>query len=268
LLARHAKLAGVAAIACICAFASVGAQRRPQSVEPDGVRVRFPEGIVHGFLSLHTEAGAFLAHGDLIQIPRGNEIESRMSFHFADGSFFEETVTFTQHEVFAMVHDHLIQRGPAFDFDLDATLARAGDYVAKARTHKDGKEQVYTGKLALPADISNGMVIMLAKNVSTTEHRIVHLVAYTPEPRLIELEFIPGPAEKVAFGKNSESAVRFTLKPRLGTLTGFFARMLGKLPPDSYTWIVTEDAPAFARFQGPLFTGPVWRIDLESPTWP
>ncbi len=238
-------------------------------VEPEPIPVRFAEGTIHGFLDLHTEAGAFLAHGDLIQLPRNGGIESRMSFHFTDGSYFEETVTFTQHRVFEMVNDHLVQRGPAFAFDLDATLSRAGDYVVKSKSHKDGKEHDYTGRFDLPPDISNGMIINPSpRTSSTTESQKVRLVAYTPEPRLIEVEFIPSPPEKIMFGKSSEMGVRFTLKPRLGTFTGFFARILGKLPPDSYTWVVTDDAPAFARFQGPLFTGPVWKIDLTSPTWP
>jgi hypothetical protein len=30
-------------------------------------------------------------------------------------------------------------------------------------------------------------------------------------------------------------------------------------------WVVTDDIPAFARSEGPLYTGPVWRIALASP---
>jgi len=41
------------------------------------------------------------------------------------------------------------------------------------------------------------------------------------------------------------------------------------MPPDYRAWIITDEVPAFARFEGPLYTtGPVWRIELASPRWP
>jgi hypothetical protein len=38
--------------------------------------------------------------------------------------------------------------------------------------------------------------------------------------------------------------------------------------PDSHAWIIAEGAPGFLRFEGPLYSGPVWRLDLAAPTWP
>lgn len=69
-------------------------------------------------------------------------------------------------------------------------------------------------------------------------------------------------------GQHAETAVHFALKPRLGALLGLFAALMGRTPPDSQLWIVTDDVPAFVRFEGPLYAGPVWRIDLVSPRWP
>ena len=34
-----------------------------------------------------------------------------------------------------------------------------------------------------------------------------------------------------------------------------------------HTWIVFEDSPAFVRYEGPMYSGPVWRIDMASPPW-
>jgi hypothetical protein len=31
---------------------------------------------------------------------------------------------------------------------------------------------------------------------------------------------------------------------------------------------VTDRVPAFIRFRGPLYSGPVWRLSLATPTWP
>ena len=57
--------------------------------------------------------------------------------------------------------------------------------------------------------------------------------------------------------------------PSSGFWLKLFATLLGRMPPDYQAWIVTDDVPAFVRFEGPLYTtGPVWRIELTSPRWP
>ena len=252
----------------LVAFTAATAQQRARRAEPAGIPVRFIEGSVHGFLQLRTAGGATLAPGDLSQVVRDQWIESRMVFHFPDSSVFDETVTFSQRGVFTMQTYHVVQRGPAFANDLDATLSRSGSYVVKSRSHKDGKEQSYTGSLVLPPDVYNGMIITIAKNLSASDTETVHIVAFTPKPRLIGLQLAPSGAERLLFGQHAETAVNFTLKPKLGVLLGLFARLLGKRPPDSHAWIVFENSPAFVRYEGPMYSGPVWRIDMASPTWP
>jgi hypothetical protein len=231
----------------------------------NSVPVKYIEGTVHGFLELTTDAGALIAHGDLLQTSRNGGIMSRMIFHLAQGSVFEETVAFTQHDIFAMQTYHLVQSGPAFDEDLDASISRTGSYVVRTKSHKDGKEKEYEGSLNLPGDIYNGMVTTIAKNVSTQQSTMVHIVAFMPEPKIIEIELAPSGAQRVKLGKHEEAAVNFTIKPKLGFLLHLGAKLTGKLPPDSHVWIVTDDVPAFVRSEGPLYTGPVWRIALTSP---
>ncbi len=255
-------------LALLAVFSTGMAQQRERRVEPAAVPVRYAEGTVHGFLELRTATGVILAHGDLLQVARDREIESRMVFHFPDTSVFEEAVTFTQHDVFTMQHYHLVQSGPAFADDLEVALARSGQYVVRTKSHKDGGEKQFTGKLDLPPDVYNGMVITIAKNLSTRDTQTVHIVAFTPEPRLIGLEIAPSNSQRVLLGQHAETAVHFKLKPKLGALLKIFATLLGKAPPDSDAWIVTDDVPAFVRFEGPLYSGPVWRLDLTSPSWP
>src|SRR5262249_26928176 len=150
--------------------------------------VRYAEGTVHGFLKLETATGELLAHGDLLQVAKERSIESRMVFHFADSSVFEELVTFTQHGVFTMQSYHLIQKGPAFGTDLDATLSQSGAYVVKTKSHKDGSEKQDSGTVDITPDVYNGMVITIAKNIIDRDSQTVHIVAFTPKPRLIGLE--------------------------------------------------------------------------------
>lgn len=264
---RGLRLAWLALVP-LAAFTAALAPPRARRVEPAGIPVRFIEGTVHGFLELRTAGGALLASGDLTQAVRDGAIESRMVFHFPDSSVFEETVVFSQQGVFAMRTYHLVQRGPAFAADLDATLSGSGAYVVTSRSHEHGKLRRYAGSLDLPPDVSNGLIITIAKNLTARDTETVHIVAFTPRPRLVGLQLVPSGAQRLLLGQHAETAVRFALKPRLGALLGFFARLLGKMPPDSHAWIIGGDAPAFVRFEGPLYSGPVWRIDLMSPTWP
>jgi hypothetical protein len=266
-LLRIAPVAGHL-LALLAGFTVTMAQQRERRVEAAAVPVRYTEGTEHGFLELRTATGALLAPGDLLQVARDREVERRMVFHFPDASVFEEAVRFTQHRVFMMQNYHLVQSGPAFADDLEATLSRSGQYVVKTKSHKDGREQQYTGKLDLPADVYNGMAITIVMNLTARDTQTVHIVAFTPKPRLIGLEIAPSGSQRVMLGQHPETAMHFKLKPKLGALLKVFATLVGKAPPDSDAWIVTDDLPAFVRFEGAIYSGPVWRLNVTSPSWP
>ena len=254
-------------LALLAVFSTAMAQERERRVEPAAVPVRFTEGTVHGFLELTTAEGTLIAHGDLLQVVREGGIASRMVFHLAKGSVFEETVSYTQHDVFTMQTYHLVQSGPEFGEDLDASLSRAGTYLVKTKSHKDGREHQYAGTISMPDDVYNGMVSTIAKNVSPHENTTVHIVAFMPEPRVIALEFAPSGTQPVQLGSHTETAVNFAVKPKLGFWLHLAAKVSGRMPPDSHIWIITDDVPAFVRSEGPLYTGPVWRLNLTTPSW-
>jgi hypothetical protein len=240
---------------------------RPLPAAP--VPVRFIEGVTHGFLMLRTVDGALIASGDLLQVGRGGGVESRMVFHFKDGSLFDETVVFTQQHVFTMQSYHLVQRGPVFAEDTEISLERTGKYRVKTKSHKDGREEVLDGILKLPPDVYNGIVLTVVKNLPKGTGETVHLVAFMPKPRLIQLKLTPKGEHKMLVGELSKTAIEYVLKPQLGVWLKLFATLLGRVPPDYHAWIITDEVPAFARFEGPLNTpGPVWRIELTSPRWP
>lgn len=267
-LTRWCYAGGAVASALLIAPAPARPQQKSASKAHAGIPVRFVEGSVHGFLELRNAAGAIIAHGDLLQRPSGTGMLAILRLRFLDGSFFEETSDFTQREVFGLQRYHLVQRGPAFAYNLDATLSRTGRYHVVSRARDGGEQQVHDGTLELDADVANGLVIVLAKNLDPRRARRVQLVAFTPKPRLIELEFVPAGTRQVRVGKHHETVQRFELKPRLGSLVGFFAKVLGKHPPDSRAWIVMDEVPTFLRFEGPMYLGPAWRLDLATPTWP
>jgi hypothetical protein len=55
------------------------------------VTVRFWESAAHGFLVLRNDQGGAIAHGELVQAPHREGMQSRLAFRFADGSLQEET---------------------------------------------------------------------------------------------------------------------------------------------------------------------------------
>lgn len=230
---------------------------RPLAAAP--VPVRFVEGAMHGFFVLRTVNGALIASGDLLQVGRGGEVESRMVFRFKDGSVFDETVVFTQQRVFTLQSYRLVQRGPVFPEDTEISLQGAsGKYYVKTKSHKDGREEAIDGTLDLPPDVYNGMVLTVAKNLPKVASETVHLVAFTPKPLLIELELAPAGEHQVLVGELTKTAIHYVFKPQLGIGFKLLATLLGRVPPDYHAWIVTDEVPAFVRFEGPLSTtGPV-----------
>jgi hypothetical protein len=141
--------------------------------------------------------------------------------------------------------------------------------LVNTKAHKDGREQELNGTLTLPPDVYNGMVITVAKNLPKGASETVHIVAFTPTPRLIQLELAPAGNQKVLVGELEKTAIHYVLKPRLGTWLKLFATLLGRVPPDSHAWIISNELPAFVRFEGQLVTmGPVWRIEMANPRWP
>lgn len=255
--------AGLLLAALAISGASLAAQEREGAVA-----VKFVEGTLHGFLLLKDAGGRTIADGELLQVPRRRGLDSRMVFRFHDKSYMEERVLFTQRGTFRMESYSLVQRGPAFADDLEVNLERSGKYDVKTTSRTKGETRHWSGSMGLPSDTYNGMVVVVAKNLAPGDTQRVHLVAFTPRPRLVSLEIAPSGSRQMRVGGHAESAVHYVLKPKLGAVIGTMAKVLGKMPPDSHAWIVSQGAPGFVRFEGPLYNGPVWRLELAVPSWP
>ena len=97
----------------------------------------------------------------------------------------------------------------------------------------------------------------------------VHYIAFTPAPKVIQLEITPVGRQNMRVGEAAMTAVHYVLKARLGTWLKIITKLLGQTPEEAHAWILDEDVPAFAGFEGQLYTtDPVWRIDLVSPARP
>jgi hypothetical protein len=234
------------------------------------IAVRHTEGLVHGFLTLRTQAGELLADGDLIQVAHGDRVTSRLVFHFKDGSVHDETAVFSQRSNFRLLNNHLIQKGPAFQHPMEVTIDALTGQVTVHTTDDDGKEKVMTEHLRLPPDVSNGLVLTLMKNIpSDVKETKVSMVAASPKPRLVKLAITPQGEEPFSFGGSSRKAEHYLVKVEIGGAAGVIAPLLGKQPPEVHVWILGGTAPAFVKSEGPLYYGgPIWRIELTSPVWP
>jgi hypothetical protein len=229
----------------------------PASADP--VEVRFTEGVTRGFPVLRSTTGQKLAQGELVQVARGDRVDSRLTFRFLDGSFYDEQLTFSQNGTFTLHNYRLVQRGPSFPESLDATLDRESErYVVRHRADENSPEEIVKGRFTLPPDTYNGMLIMMIRNLPAGTNQVVQIVAFTPKPRLVKMLLSPISEERVMVGDWPMTAMRYAIKPQLG----MFVSLLISDLPDVRCWVVGGDAPGFVRFEGPLyFMGPVWRIE-------
>ena len=234
------------------------------------VAVRHREGLVHGFLALRNLEGGTLADGELIQTSRDGQVTSRLVFRFRDGSLHDETAVFTQSGTFRLLRDHLVQRGPSFSTPVDATLDGASGEIQVRYRDKKGVEKVVREKLELPPGVANGLVFTLLKNISPQKaETTIPIVAAGPKPRVVDLVVTPAGEDSFRIGESARKATHYVVKVRIGGIAGVIAPLIGKQPPDTHVWIMQGDAPAFVKSEGPLAPeGPVWRIELASPTWP
>jgi len=229
----------------------------PVFAEP--VTVRFTEGVTHAFPVLRSIGGEKLAQGELTQIPRGDRVENRLTFRFRDGSFYDERVVFSQRDMFTLVSYQLVQRGPSFPESIEAKVDRdSGRYEVRYKGDEDAAEEILKGKIELPNDVYNGLLGTLMKNLPAGTATSVQIIAFTPKPRFVKMLLAPAGDDTVMMGETAVPATRFLVKPQLG----LFASLLVTDLPDVKVWILGGEAPAFLKFEGPLFfMGPIWRID-------
>jgi hypothetical protein len=251
-----------------CLVAALACGSRPGAAQP--VPVRDVEGTLHGFLALRGQDGKVLAAGELSQVARGSTVTARLDFHFRDGSVDYETTVFTERGTFRLVSDHHIQQGPSFPKPMDLTIDVAHGRVTSRSADKGGKAQVKSETMRLPADLANGMVSIIAKNIrpETAETKVSMLVL-TPEPRVVTLAISPRGEDSYSLLGLPHKGLHYTIKIELGGLAGMVAPLIGKEPPEIQLWILGGDAPTFLRSVGPTFEdGPIWTMELASPDWP
>jgi hypothetical protein len=241
---------------------------QPRALPGEPIRVRYPEGTIHGFLAVRTLDGKILGSGDLTQTVKKNDVVSRLIFRFKDGSVDDETATFSQQQDFHLIRDHHVQKGPSFPHPTDVSIDASAGQVTVHYTEK-GKEKVETKRLDLPPDLANGIILDILKNVAPDTTETVSYLAATPTPRLVKLRIVSQGEDKFGVVGAPYKATVFVLKVELGGIAGVIAPLIGKQPPDTRVWMVASGTPAFVKAEQSLYPGgPIWRIEMTSPAWP
>jgi hypothetical protein len=249
-----------AVLACAAAF-------QPILLTADQVRVRHMEGLMHGFLALRTLEGTRLADGEVTQVAEGDRVTGHLIFRFKDSSIYDDTTIFTQRGAFRLLSDHLVQRGPSFKQEIETSVEAPKGQITVRYKDKDGKEKVLQERRELPPDVANGLLFTLVKHIQpNVPQTTLSLVAATPKPRVVKLEILPQGKKAIASGNTKHETVRYVVKVKIGGIAGLVAPLVGKQPPDIHVWVLTGNAPAFVKLEGPLYAGgPIWRIELATP---
>jgi hypothetical protein len=240
------------------------------AVSASPVAVRYKAGLLHGFLLLSTLDGTPIAEGDLTQVPQGNQITSRLTYHFKDGSRLEETVVFSQRGNFRLIRYHLVQKGPAFKQAAEVSIVAATGQVTVQYTDDDGKEKTATEHMKLPPDLANGLVPTLLTNLEPNAPPLeVSMVVATPKPRLVKIAIGNAGKDVFSLAGSTREILHYAIKVELGGVAGVVAPWLGKQPPDSHVWILGGESPTFVKSETLSYMGgPMWRTELEVPDWP
>ncbi|MEO8340751.1 MAG: hypothetical protein ABI604_13715 [Nitrospirota bacterium] len=234
------------------------------------VSVRFPEGGTHGFLLVRSLVGDIVGHGEITQrVSEGDVLESHLVFRFEDGSLHDETVAFLQQRVFTLLTYRLVQRGPSFPEQLDATIDRgSAQYTVRSQRGTQGKEDVQSGHFDLPKDVYNGMLIMVSQNLPKGADATVSVLAFTPAPKVVPVQIHAREEQSIQIGDRSSTATQFVFTPELGMIQEWLGKVTGKLPAEFHydCWLMVEGIPSFVQYEGPLqLLGPILRIELVSP---
>lgn len=228
----------------------------------EDVVVRRKQEPMHRAFLLKSPSGQLLAHAEETATVKGDLVQSRLTFHFIDGSLDDEQAVFTQNGVFRLISDHHVQKGPAFPTQTDVVVDVPSKKVVWHDTHF-GKDRVRTATVDIPADAANGIMPLLVENFPPGAAVMrVGWVAVAIRPMVLSISIHPNGASEQDPGGRPLRANEFILHPELHGVVSFVAPLLAKQPADIHIWVTDESVPHFARLEGPFYQGgPVWTVE-------
>lgn len=239
----------------------------PNFANGEEIPVHHVEGTSLGFLVLRDESGTPIAYGDLQQVVTKNYVMDDMKLKFNDGSFYEEITKFTQHTVFHVISNHLVQRGPSFKQQVDSLIDTASGNVVVSSTDEKGKQKKEAKHLELPSDLANGLLMTIAKNLDpSVPSTTVSMVAGSASPQIVKVKYSPQPEAIFHVGPVPYKAQHYRIKIEITGVKGKVAPLIGKEPKDIDIWLAKSESPTFLKFRGQMYEdGPIWELELAAP---
>jgi hypothetical protein len=226
------------------------------------VAVRIAEAPESRALVLRDVDGKTLAQGGVTLTVRQEQVTSRVVFNFSDGSSHDETTVFSQGGVFRVLSYRLVQKGPSFPRTLEMTLDTPTGRASVRSRDAHGAERVDEETLELSADLANGMMVPVLKNLRAHVPAAASWVAATPSPRQVKLAISIAGTEPSS-ADSTRRVIHYVVKVEIGGLAGRLAPLVGRQPPDTHVWIEDGPTPVFVKSAGPLYVGgPIWRIEV------
>jgi len=251
---------------CSCLFLLV--MLALPALHADPVRVKLSQGSIDAYLLIRDESGKVIGTGESVNEPSGAAWRMKMMLKFTDGSVDEETTVYSQRGTLRVISDHHVQKGPRFKKPMDMTIDVAKQTVTWHDVH-DGKDEVKVEHMDVPADLSNGLLPLVAQNFpkGVDELKMGYIVA-TPKPRVVKFAFHPDGEDGFRIAGGPRTAVKYRIHIELGGVVGVVAPVVGKEPPDMHLWVVRGSVPTFLKLQGSLaMDAPLWSIELTAPMW-
>ena len=225
----------------------------PAGLCADEVGVRFTEGVRRGFLVVTTDDGRKIAQGDSQQVAHGYRVTNHLTLHFSDGSVFEDEIVFTQNGRFHLLSDHVTQMGPSFKNPMETIVDTAKGQVTVHYTDDKGQQKTTVKHMDLPADVANGLLFVLVKDINPRSPTTLSYVAATAEPRLVKPVFKPQGPSIFIVGDTKLQADHYLVSVDIGGIPGAVAPLVRKKPADSEIWAIGGRRPRSRDF-GARFT--------------
>jgi hypothetical protein len=244
-LFRHVAIGLVLAVPAAALAAPVLTRRKQESMRQ--------------LFAVKSVDGKTIGSGEEVSTAEGDHMRSVLTFRFLDGSLDEQVTTYTQGNVFRLIHDHHVQKGPSFPTPLDVSVDVPTGTVTW-HSLKNGNDEVTSQHMKLPDDLANGLVPLLTENVPPGSAGLaVSWVAIAVRPMIVTLTIQPDHGSDTA--PPLQHASRYLLHVELHGLALLLAPMLNKQPADLHVWVTDASQPSFLRMHGPFYQGgPVWTV--------
>jgi hypothetical protein len=207
----------------------------------------------------------------LIQQPDDREIEktSRRRYVLLSGCLLITRYPIARIDP-SSLPNYFVQKGPAFKHGMESTIDADAGQVRVHSNDEKGKEKDVSEKIDLPADLANGMVSVLLKNIGANAPKTsFSLVSTTSKPRVVKLVITSRGDESFSVAGFGRKATHYAIKIEIGGIAGVIAPISGKQPPDRHMWIYGREVPTMVKFEGPLCEdGSSGQIVPTGPEWP